>query len=115
MPNDTHTPTPKQWATNESNQGTLITDPYGQKFQLIRVIDGLGGWDTSPKKAAEKLVRAVNSHDALMAALEETTNQLHLLCKDEHDDPSVGIVGWNGLNQLCHDNRALLARAKGTP
>jgi len=51
-------------------------------------------------------------HQETVRLLEEVTNHLHELIKDEYDDPSVGIVGWNGEHELVAVARAHLAAIK---
>lgn len=47
--------------------------------------------------------------EKLVSALAETTKQLKELIVNEHDDASVGIIGWSGLHELVASNEKLLA------
>jgi len=72
-----------------------------------------------PGTFGENMTAIIARHDPHAAQpeetvrlLEEVTNELHALVKDESDDPSVGIVGWTSLKQLVADARHHLAAIK---
>ena len=123
-----HTPTP--WTTeareisdhNGYPSGCIVHDIFanddGDKAKLAEVWSYRFFRQTAGINAANAavIVEAANSHAshlariaALERALLETTNELATLIKGEHDDPSVGIVGWNSLHQLVEDNHATLS------
>lgn len=52
--------------------------------------------------------RLQSENGALRSALERVTGELAELIKGEHDEPSVGIVGWDSLHESVAAARATL-------
>jgi hypothetical protein len=104
-----HTPTPWKDYRGKPISGGAEIWAKGERGTSFCVAD------TAKVTDAAFIIRACNSHAALVEALERVTGELHGLIKDEQDEPAVGITGWNSLHESVAAARAALALAKGTP
>jgi len=64
-------------------------------------------------EAAEYIIELQKINAELLEALEEVTKELHEMCRDEQDDPSVGIEGWDDINgRIIPNALAVIKKAK---
>lgn len=69
------------------------------------------GYKKTTKDVAENKDEIISE---LIESLEEVTKELHEMSKDERDEPSVGIFGWNDINERIIPNaKRILKKAKG--
>ena len=98
-----HTPTP--WHVD----GTSIraSDGYGIDWYITEALEQAG--DSDPGANAEYIVRAVNSHEALLAALEAIVNTYRTF-----RNVSVEDQGWTALDdEALEAGFAAIAAARG--
>lgn len=63
-------------------------------------------------KTAVALDASTQIIQTLVTQLENVTNLLHEIAKDERDDSSVGIFGWSECHQAIAHAREIIATVK---
>jgi hypothetical protein len=95
-----HTPTPwKRAGRQPDNHGVNIVDYRG--FLVAQARAAGGGWSDAKSNAAH-IVRCVNAHDELVAALRSLAEQVHQFNINEDGDYPD-----------CNEAFAVLAKLKG--
>ena len=108
MTNQTHTKTP--WKVDESNNILAYRDGALRTVLFFTDTDKITETRRENKANAAFIVRAVNSHDALLAALEAVLKT----CEDgvihRHE---TGKPMWSAFDHMKTITRAAIAKAKG--
>jgi hypothetical protein len=62
-----------------------------------------------------ELASVTAERDKARGALADCANELWEICKDESDEPEVGIFGWNRCHAVVATARNILSRSQGGP
>lgn len=110
-----HTPTPyilKGLSENGKNNFNIIGSTLGAKYRICQVPFTNSEWNKAEAEANAKfIVKACNSHDGLVEALEETVRQLHLMAVLSNDD-NVYRGDIDNSNMTCERAKKLLTELK---
>ena len=114
-----HTPTPWGWATHNANTVTAVTIAPGNLYDSIAFMNRTAESRDQCEANAAFIVRAVNSHDALVAALQQIVDAGTRYCPGwEHAsevERTKAIADGYGpsYSKPAQIARAALALAKG--
>ena len=110
-----HTPLPWQYSHRETSDGMYSTQVYDEAGETIATLAWYPVQEGSLTRTAREanaalIVRAVNSHAELVAALEHVSDWF------KRDEDSGDELLWtDGYRDLCETVRTALARAKVQP
>lgn len=92
-----------------------VTSPHGTGLDFVICDDVRGDYrDNQTGGSPSANAALIAAAPELLEALEEVVKELYELSRDECDDPSVGIFGWNDINERMIPNALkAIAKAKG--